>query len=162
MRTAMQLVGCPPTLMSDKDQLIQCVYASAATQRFDKAELHTLLETCRRNNSQKDVTGMLLFQNGSFFQVLEGPPDQVAGLFEKISGDPRHSHVIKILESGIAERSFAEWTMGHAAVTYTDLAKIDGLNDFFMEERQFCDIEAGRAQTLLDAFKDGKWRQRIG
>jgi Sensors of blue-light using FAD len=148
--------------MSSEKVLIQCVYASAATVRFDKKDLHDLLEGCRRNNAGRDITGMLLYQNKSFFQILEGPEEEVAALYEKISMDPRHDKVAKILQTQIAERSFAEWTMGHSEVTYTDLAKIDGLNDFFIENRPFGDMEADRAQTLLEAFKGGRWRQSIG
>lgn len=147
--------------MDQENDLVQCVYASAAVHSFDKAELHDLLAIARDNNSRRDVTGMLLYQNRSFFQVLEGPGSEVDSLFEHISRDTRHTKVIKILRVPIEERSFAQWTMGYSDIAYADLATIDGLNDFFTANRQFCDIEPGKAETLLESFKDGGWRQTI-
>jgi hypothetical protein len=147
--------------MDNQNNLIHCIYASSATITFNKGALNDLLEAARRNNANLNVSGMLLYQNGTFFQVLEGEPESVAHLFDKISLDPRHTKVVKIIDEAIEKRSFAEWTMGYSDVTYDDLAKIDGLNDFFMQQQSFCEIEAGRAKKLLEAFKDGRWRGSI-
>jgi len=54
-------------------KLIQLIYVSAATNRFNPAELRELLRLARLKNQQLDVTGMLLYHEGSFLQVLEGP-----------------------------------------------------------------------------------------
>jgi hypothetical protein len=148
--------------MKDASPLIQCVYASTAKVEFNKELLNGLLENCRRNNAGKNVTGMLLYHNRAFFQVLEGAAEDVLPLFDKISLDPRHSRVSKILQLEIENRSFGDWTMGYSDVTYADLANIDGLNDFFMGDRPFSELESERTQKLLDAFKDGRWRQTIG
>jgi hypothetical protein len=142
--------------------LVHCIYCSASTAGdLDAQDLSALLEQCRRNNAKCDVTGMLLFQNGSFFQILEGDRPMVESLFEKISGDPRHGRVTKVVLEPIEERAFASWTMGYPRVTTKDLSEIPGLNDFFGHGRSYLELGEGRAKALLAAFKDGRWRASL-
>ncbi len=142
--------------------LVHCVYCSAATKTpVSSTELASLLEECRRNNSRADVTGILLYQNGSFFQVLEGEHDTVEGLFHKISRDKRHHQTKKIISEPIAARSFAAWTMGFPKITSKELATIPGLDDFFHHGTSYVELGQGRAKSLLAAFKEGQWRASL-
>ncbi len=142
--------------------LVHCIYCSAAaTTEFDPKGLQTLLEECRRNNAKLGITGMLLFQNGSFFQVLEGERTDVEALFEKIAADKRHTRVAKVILEPIEERAFGEWTMGYPKVSAKELAQIPGLNDFFARGSSYIELGEGRAKTLLAAFRDGRWRTSL-
>ena len=147
--------------MENTSNLIHCIYASAAPAGFDKGQLQKLLAMARENNAQLNVTGMLLYTNHSFFQVLEGEEGIVLSLYEKILRDPRHEKVTKLIQEPIRQRDFAQWTMGYAAITATDLSKIPGLNDFFLQGQSYWEIEQGRAKTLLDAFRQGRWRAHL-
>jgi len=52
-------------------ELVPCDYCSVATNiNLSPAELEKTLEASRRNNSNVGVTGILLYQDGSFFQLL--------------------------------------------------------------------------------------------
>lgn len=142
--------------------LMQCVYSSMSVPLdFPRAALDALLEQCRRSNAAADVTGMLLYERGSFFQILEGEPSVVTALFEKISQDQRHTRTKKILEGPILLRAFGEWTMGFPNIRAAELARIPGLNDFFLGNQSFLDIGEGRAKLLVAAFKDGRWRASL-
>lgn len=142
--------------------LVHCIYSSMAVPLdFPRAALDALLKQCRRSNATADVTGMLLYERGSFFQILEGEPSVVSALFDKISKDPRHTRPKKILEEPILLRAFGEWTMGFPDVRAAELARIPGLNDFFVGNQSFLDIGEGRAKLLLAAFKDGRWRASL-
>ncbi len=90
----------------------QLVYSSRATQDFWPDDLFQLVETARRKNSQRSVTGMLLFRDGQFLQLLEGPEREVKSVFELVQRDPRHDAIKIILSESIAERQFPDWTMG--------------------------------------------------
>ncbi|MGI9025295.1 MAG: BLUF domain-containing protein [Burkholderiaceae bacterium] len=138
-----------------------CIYASAATCPFDSRALQVLLEKARANNRRLGITGMLLFVDGSFFQVLEGLPENIEAVLRTISADPRHTRISRIIDEPIAERSFAEWTMGYADVTRHDVHAIAGANDFFGKASCFENIDRGRATKLLTAFRDGRWRIRL-
>lgn len=143
-------------------ELVHCIYCSVSTSaNFGPIELSALLEKCRVSNAKSNVTGMLLFKDQSFFQVLEGDRPTIELLFEKISADTRHKRVTKVILEPIARRTFGRWTMGYPRVTSTDLAKIPGLNDFFGHASSYLELGEGRAKTLLAAFKDGQWQSRF-
>ena len=88
------------------------IYVSVAEKPFSSTELLDLLEHARRNNEKAHVTGMLLYKEGNFLQVLEGEERVVKALSAKISRDPRHSKVITMLEGPLVQREFSDWSMG--------------------------------------------------
>ncbi len=143
------------------DKLIHLIYSSAATYDFTETEILNLLEKARKNNEALNVTGMLLYTDGSFFQVLEGPAGAVDELFKLIGKDERHTQVATIIREPIARRSFGEWTMGYADLDLQDLEDIVGLNDFFSMGSCFVQMDQGRSKKLLASFKDGRWRTKI-
>ncbi len=141
--------------------LIHVIYSSAATQYFKPDALLALLEKARAKNASMGVTGMLLFENGSFFQILEGPEAAVEGIYKTITQDGRHEKVVTIIREPIAKRAFAEWTMGLSGVSLQELDEIVGLNDFFTSGKSLAGTNAGRAKKLLDAFRQGRWRSKV-
>ena len=142
-------------------ELIQCIYASAASRDFETDELAELLRVARENNAKLGLTGMLLYAEGSFFQVLEGRADVVDALYAKIERDQRHDQVTLIIREPIPERYFDAWTMGFYKVSRAELAGMSGVNNFFGTDRTAVSVDAGRAKTLLAAFRDGRWRKKL-
>ena len=139
--------------------LVHCLYCSASTNpTFGHEELNALLHKCRVNNATLEVTGILLYRHGSFFQALEGDRVVVEKLFAKIEQDKRHVRVTKVIQEPINERAFAEWTMGYSNIGSRELAAIPGLNDFFTKGKSYMEIGEGRAKTLVSAFREGRWR----
>jgi hypothetical protein len=138
------------------------IYASVATQEFGAPQVTELLNRARAANQLTGLTGMLLHSDsdGSFFQVLEGEPTAIDHLLQKLRLDKRHSHLTIIIREPIAERAFADWTMGFASVSPEKLRKIPGLNDFFKEGSCFTELDSGRAKKLLAAFAEGRWRPK--
>lgn len=141
--------------------LCTLIYNSAATQPMAEADLVALLEQSRNRNPAVGVTGMLLYHDHCFFQVLEGPRDAVHALADRIEKDERHTQMTVIIDEPIHKRSFGEWTMGFAHVSTDDLRRIDGMNDYFDGQRVLTDVDAGRAKKLLTAFGQGRWRVRL-
>jgi hypothetical protein len=142
---------------------MHCIYSSAAAPTFGEHEIPILLEGIRNANATRDVTGMLLYVDGSFFQVLEGEAVIVDALFEKIKRDPRHGSVTLIIKEPILARSFGEWTMGFATLDAAEAGDLMGANDFFDGASCLIKMTSGRAKKLLSAFRDGRWRsQRTG
>lgn len=141
--------------------LIHLIYNSAAVGNFTDEDLQVLLNKSRDKNASRDITGMLLFVDGCFFQTLEGPEEAVDALAAVIERDPRHTRMTTIIREPIAKRSFSEWTMGFTHMSAGDVSEIDGLNDFFGSGHVLTDIDSGRAKKLLLAFKQGRWRVRL-
>jgi hypothetical protein len=147
--------------MNDTNDLVLLAYSSVGTHHFEQNELVDLLAFARNFNDQNGLTGMLLYVDDSFFQILEGDPKTLDDLYSRIEIDTRHTHVIKLIEMPIQDRSFSEWSMGFAKVTREELATIPGLNDFFGRGSVFTDLKPSKAQLLLEAFRDGKWRRHL-
>ncbi|WOD39771.1 diguanylate phosphodiesterase [Nodosilinea sp. E11] len=141
--------------------LIHIIYSSAATRPFQDDELVELLANSRAKNAQLGITGMLLYDNGSFFQVLEGAPEAVDQLYQTIAQDERHTKAVVIIREPIPKRSFGEWTMGFSTISSQELDQIIGLNDFFATGSSFTQINSGRARKLLAAFREGRWRSKV-
>ncbi len=144
--------------MSD---LIHLIYVSVATDQFAEADLIGLLDIARVNNAAIEVTGMLLYSERNFFQVLEGEQEVVEGLYEKIASDSRHGKVTKIIQEPIEDRAFGKWTMGYTGASREQLRAIDGLSDFFSGGTCLAEIDSGRSKKLLGAFAKGRWRQNL-
>ena len=138
--------------------LMHCIYSSRASVAIRDVEIQALLASSRRNNPARGITGMLLFIEGSFFQVLEGSSDAVDEIYEVIACDPRHDRVTQIIREPIAKRSFAEWSMGFETVARADAQCLVGENDFFGSADCLEHINPGRARKLLIAFGAGRWR----
>ena len=92
----------------------QVVYARAAVEAFSEAQLTEILSRARLNNDRLDVTGMLLYHEGSFLQVLEGDSEVLEALFDKICKDKRHHRVVPLLRRPVEERHFDKWKTGFA------------------------------------------------
>ena len=140
------------------ENLYHLIYVSVPATDLNESDVTGLLNLAMEANAKKDVTGMLLFDGNSFFQVLEGDEATVKSLFRKISGDKRHKNIAKVIQEPIEERSFGEWTMGYAALEKQQIAETVGMNDFFKGNTCLADIDEGRALMLLKAFESGQWR----
>jgi hypothetical protein len=152
-------------LDSDTNQrshsMIQIAYCSAAVGSFETSDLDDILRVARTKNNDVNVTGMLLYENGSFFQTLEGAPGDVDKVFERIECDPRHKKISMLLRRDINERSFSDWTMGYARFTLGELSTTVGLNDVFQEGTAFAAMDTSQVKKLIRLFRDGSYRQRI-
>jgi uncharacterized membrane protein (DUF373 family) len=111
--------------------MIRLTYASTASQEWSPEDLLKLLKQARTNNGAKNITGILLYSNGTFFQVLEGEEAAVENLFRTIEKDPRHKNCTIIERLNITERAFQYWSMGFEKIDPKELRKMEGLNNFF-------------------------------
>ncbi len=139
---------------------LQLIYASAAVKPFTPPELRDLLAGARTRNAAAEVSGLLLYHEGSFLQILEGEPTTVQALFEKIGKDPRHANMLLLSQKTIEERNFGDWSMGFA--DFVSLKKgSPGFLDFLLAKSSFLDLHGDTTLVakLVDAFQAGKWHQ---
>lgn len=137
--------------------MIQLIYISQTVKPFSSDELLSLLKTCRKNNTRQDITGVLLYYNECFIQVLEGEEKIVEQAFERIKKDPRHTNVTVLKKKYISEREFGDWSMGFEELSEKQLAElnIEGLNDFFSNKPGTRDpsLNQNLIGSLLKFFK---------
>jgi len=89
----------------------QLLYASNTSRDVSDAVLDDILLSSRKNNVKAGVTGLLLYIDGGFMQVLEGEAAAVTETFDRISRDRRHWNTTVLLDRD-APRAFGEWSMG--------------------------------------------------
>ena len=95
--------------------LTRLIYASSIAIPLNPSVVQEIVDKAREANQRRQITGMLVFDSGSFLQVLEGGREVVSSVFCRIAADPRHQRV-QLLESvPVHERQFATWSMGFAA-----------------------------------------------
>ena len=92
------------------------IYLSAANNFMDDEELKKILSSSRKNNEENHLTGVLLYGNGQFIQLLEGEQETVERIFAVISSDKRHLAVTVIASGPLNQRCFPEWHMGFKAI----------------------------------------------
>lgn len=141
--------------------LARIAYASALRSEISRSELDAMLSAWRRKNAEHAVTGMVLVHRDSVFQVLEGFPDVVQALYATISHDLRHHSVAKLIDEPIVERSFGDWSMGHARLIRTDLAVLEPLRPFLDPAFRCWQCDEPMARALITAFSTGPWRRSI-
>src|SRR6478735_2944782 len=100
------------------------VYLSTAVTLLNDDQLIDILTSARKNNAERDVSGMLLYSEGTFIQVLEGEDTQVDAIFAKIETDPRHKNLITLINGSIVHKNFARWAMGFNNVYYGKVADL--------------------------------------
>lgn len=90
-------------------------------------EIAQILATSQANNTRVGVTGALMFNQGCFAQVLEGPQEAIEATFERIQQDARHGDV-SLLSFGPAEsRGFPGWSMAYIGASETDSTRYRGI-----------------------------------
>jgi hypothetical protein len=107
------------------------VYVSSAIQKFTTEQLTELLAHCRLHNSAKGITGVLLYRDGKFIQAIEGEPEVLDSLMERIQLDDRHEAVTVLLRETIEARRFPNWLMGFWQPTDSELRGVPGYTDLF-------------------------------
>ncbi|MGY6550288.1 MAG: BLUF domain-containing protein [Erythrobacter sp.] len=94
------------------DGWIGCLtYKSTATSKPSATDLQGLVGRARARNRSLGVTGMLLFEDGSFLQTLEGPPEKLDELWSSIQRDTRHDHIEILSEHIVPARLFSDWDL---------------------------------------------------
>ena len=130
------------------------MYVSTSAYPMGASELAELLEVSRVNNARVGVTGLLLYKDEQFMQVIEGPEAEVTRLFGRIGEDKRHHSVKSLAEKTIRKRRYSRWSMGFRQLDEAQAREILGYNDFLgtrsAVERNALD---SREELLLEWFR---------
>jgi len=89
------------------------IYTSTSYKMLSSRDLSAILSSSRRNNTRDGITGLLIYHEGCFLQVLEGPDDKLNACFERVRRDSRHHTFLKLMDEACASRLFSEWMMAY-------------------------------------------------
>jgi len=142
-----------PQQAQNPDALYHLGYVSTAAVDFSDEALIALLGEARSANTDRDVTGLLLYREGSFYQVLEGSEAAVMATFRDIEGDPRHKEVRVLFNGETDAREFADWQMGFLNLDGVDMDTLSGFSDFMTRDadpREFLEsLSRGKRLALM-------------
>ena len=144
--------------------MLRVSYLSRESAPFTPRALLDLLEQCRRNNPRWGVTGLLLYGNGTFLQTVEGDAAAVDALLETISRDPRHRDFRILRREEIAQRRYADWSMGFERLTDEKLRDVPGLRRLSLQDfnPEFLSQHSGVVENLLQQHRSRHWDPLIG
>ena len=89
----------------------QLIYKSQCVTEITPDLVETIIFAAARFNEVRGISGILLYSENVFLQLLEGDPVEVDDLYKRILADPRHMN-IKTVYLGYAEnRTYPNWEM---------------------------------------------------
>ncbi|RZT95973.1 FAD-dependent sensor of blue light [Ancylomarina subtilis] len=138
--------------MSD---LVHIVYMSFSSKKLSESDLNDFLKLIRKKNQERGVTGLLLYKDEAFIQLIEGNKETIDQLFNIISKDSRHSNILKLLEEPIRKRAFPDWSMGFRTINNDQINQIPGFSDFMQNNHSKIDNNkcAEAVSHLLYSFR---------
>lgn len=103
--------------------LMRLAYASEAAFEARPAEkgmepnVAQILSTSRRNNARHELTGGLYYGGDRFFQYLEGEEKDLRETYERILEDPRHKHIVTLIDEPVEHRTLSRWSMKYVPLS---------------------------------------------
>ncbi|HEF0009626.1 MULTISPECIES: diguanylate phosphodiesterase [Citrobacter] len=98
--------------------LTTIIYRSHLREDTPLKALEDMVTAANIKNRRSDVTGILLFNGHHFFQLLEGPEEQVKEIYRCICNDPRHHNIVELMCDYAPARRF-----GNVGMELFDLQK---------------------------------------
>jgi len=135
--------------------LYHVAYCSRAAEGVDVAEVGRIVASAQRYNPAREITGVLVFGSGVFFQWLEGPRAEVDKLMANLHADPRHHDIVNLSESEEPrERLYPNWDMEQVEaedirqVLQDALDDTDDANSIAALKRNLAQLDAGPLASL--------------
>lgn len=92
-------------------------YVSTVHPQVSNYDIAKLMDFIKTNNNTLNITGILIYSDGNFFQILEGEKFLIKMLFDKIKKDVRHYNIIKMLDKEIKVNSFSEYNSSFTVIS---------------------------------------------
>lgn len=106
---------------STNEALEMISYVSLARKTPKESDLQKMLVEARNQNKANKITGSLLYRDGTYVQVFEGPRTATEKLYQKIQTDDRHHQVVTLFRRPTRKRYFKDWTMAYRTLTPGEL-----------------------------------------
>ena len=133
------------------ESVFHLVYRSLASTQVDQATVEDILKKARAYNPTQNLTGLLIFRDQTFLQLLEGSEVSVMTLYQKILKDSRHTNCSIMMSAQSQQRIYEQWSMA-----YVDGSKAKGsaqsLWDLFDTLIQGDESNSDYIQPILKKF----------
>ena len=106
-------------------------YISNKSEHVNKKDIQEIFETTQKNNKSRNITGILLYLENSFFQVLEGDRQELVAVFNTIEMDDRHENIFVVIDKPIDKQTFKDYKSGFSIVKNSE--DLQNLNKYLNE-----------------------------
>ena len=125
-------------------------YISDSCQEESLNTLKTLYSKAKKNNSKYNITGILIYSNANFLQVLEGDETNVDETFKRISLDRRHRNLFKVIDINTQQRIFEDYNFGFTIVDNSK--QLNELNEYLEWLRKANNTLANKVVNMVENF----------
>ena len=95
----------------ERQALSKIVYRSKAARTLSPYDIHELTRTAQARNAREAITGVMVHDDGRFFQWIEGPADNLGRVMHSIRHDERHTDIEILGDEPVEARAFDGWSM---------------------------------------------------
>ncbi|MDN5568212.1 MAG: BLUF domain-containing protein [Paracoccus sp. (in: a-proteobacteria)] len=100
--------------LREVDGLGYFLYRSSASPDLSGSDKQDILRSARHRNQMLGLTGCLHYEDGLFFQWLEGPKEALIPVVESILADTRHEDLSILDQGALDHRRFQDWRMRYS------------------------------------------------
>ncbi|MDD7886596.1 BLUF domain-containing protein [Flavivirga sp. 57AJ16] len=125
-------------------------YISDSCQEESLKALQKLFSKAKKNNLKYNITGILIYSNSNFLQVLEGDQIHVDATFKRISLDTRHRNIFKVINIDIQQRIFEDYNFGFTIVNNSK--ELNNLHEYLEWLRKADNKLANKVINMVENF----------
>jgi len=113
-----------------------------ARRAMSASEIKSVVLKLSARNISCGLTGILIYNEGEFYQILEGEKEAILKIKDEIKDDKLHGAVHVIWEGDIAERGYRNWGLAPS------MMQLIGLDSVYAEKGP----HISTAQRLLETL----------
>jgi len=133
-------------------------YISSFVKDLSVDEIKEISSQAAKNNSEKDITGVLMAKGGVFFQIIEGPEENIDRLFTNILKDIRHEKIITLgIQIGDLKRLFPNWHMKEINLDTTTSERLQPVKAII----DAVHAQAAIIENLTEALAASAWAELL-
>ena len=133
-------------------------YISSFVKDLSVDEIKDLSSQAAKNNAEKDITGVLMAKGGVFFQIIEGPEENIDKLFTNILKDIRHEKIITLgIQIGDLKRLFPNWHMKEINLDTTTSERLQPVKAII----DAVHAQAAIIENLTEALAASAWAELL-
>jgi len=133
-------------------------YISSFVEDMSDDEIEELASQAAKKNAGNDITGVLMAKGGVFFQIIEGPEENIDELFTNILKDPRHEKIITLgIQIGDLKRLFPNWHMKEINLDTTTSERLQPVKAII----DAVHAQAAIIENLTEALAASAWAELL-
>ncbi len=126
------------------------LYLSSARADLSREDIDEIMDISYKHNTLLDISGFLVYHEGTFLQLLEGDEINVKMIYDRVCLDDRHKQMIPILNQETEARFF---NLYHSGFKICDnVALLRELKEYTHRLSKLPDCQVQKTVYLVDSI----------